>query len=136
MKIFLFRSMIGIFFGAFLAVVFTNLYVLSNDSIMLNGTLFLKNSLGSIFSGWFFTVSSLYFENPNMRLSQQTALHFITVVILYFVLAFGIGWVPFNMASFFIATALFIGFYAIFWTSFYLYFKRQMKKLNEELELL
>lgn len=136
MKTFLFRSMIGIFFGAFLAVVFTNLFVLSNDHRMLDGTLFMKNSLGSIFCGWFFTVSSLYFENPNLRLSQQTALHFATVIILYFILAFGIGWVPFNLTSFFIAIVFFLGFYVIFWTSFYLYFKRQMKKLNEELELM
>lgn len=136
MKTFLFRSMIGIFFGAFLAVIFTNLYVLSNDHIMLDGTLFLKNSLGSIFCGWFFTVSSLYFENPNLRLSQQTALHFATVIVLYFVLVFGIGWVPFNLTSFFMAIASFLGFYVIFWTSFYLYFKRQMKKLNEELNML
>ncbi len=136
MKTFLFRSMIGIFFGAFLAVVFTNLYVLSNNPIMLDGSLFLKNSLGSIFCGWFFTVSPLYFENSNLRLSQQTALHFVTVIILYFVLAFGIGWVPFNLTSFLLAVTFFICFYIIFWTSFYLYFKHQMKKLNEELELL
>lgn len=136
MKTFLFRSMIGIFFGAFLAVVFTNLYVLSDDHIMLDGTLFLKNSLGSIFCGWFFTVSALYFENPNLRLSQQTALHFVTVVILYFILAFGIGWVPFNLTSFLVSIGFFICFYIVFWTLFYLYFKRQMKKLNEELELL
>ncbi|WP_348774999.1 DUF3021 domain-containing protein [Psychrobacillus sp. NEAU-3TGS] len=89
-----------------------------------------------MFCGGFFTVSSLYFENPNLRLYQQTALHFVTVILLYFLLAFGIGWVPFNMASFSIAIASFLGFYVIFWTSFYLYFKRQMKKLNEELEML
>ncbi|WP_144511412.1 DUF3021 domain-containing protein [Bacillus sp. FJAT-22090] len=136
MKTFLFRSMIGIFFGAFLSVIITNLYVLSNEHIMLDGTLFLKNSLGSIFCGWFFTVSALYFENPNLRLSQQTALHFVTVIILYFVLAFVIGWIPFNLISFLFAVGFFICFYLIFWTSFYLYFKRQMKKLNEELELL
>ncbi|WP_348774996.1 hypothetical protein [Psychrobacillus sp. NEAU-3TGS] len=50
MKTFLFRSMIGIFFGAFLAVVFTNLYVISNDRIMLDGTLFLKTRLALSFA--------------------------------------------------------------------------------------
>src|SRR3954447_6570407 len=100
---------------------------------MLDGTLFLKNSLGSIFCGWFFTVTPLYFENANLRLSQQTALHFVTVVILYFSLAFGIGWVPFTVKSFLLTLGLFIVFYSVFWTSFYLYFRWQAKKLNAEL---
>ncbi|TQR21430.1 DUF3021 domain-containing protein [Psychrobacillus vulpis] len=136
MKIFLFRSMIGIFFGAFIAVIFTNVFVLFSGKELLDSQMFLRNSLGSIFCGWFFTVSALYFENPNLRLSQQTLLHFVTVIILYFIFALGIGWVPFDLTSFFIAIATFLIFYAIIWTSFYLYFRRQMKKLNEELELL
>lgn len=135
MKTILFRSMIGIFFGAFLAVLLTNLVVLTGDST-LDGQQYLKNSLGSIFCGWFFTVSPLYFENTKLRLSQQTTLHFLTVIVLYFLLAFGIGWVQFEWSSFFIAIAGFIGFYIIFWTSFYLYFRRQAKQLNEELNML
>lgn len=136
MKTFLFRSMIGIFFGAFVAVIVTNLVVFFSDQNMLDGQLFRKNSLGAIICGWFFTVSALFFENQSLRLSQQTGLHFITVVILYFILAFGIGWVPFNISSFLIAIALFIGVYSVFWLSFHLYFRKQAKKLNKELELL
>ncbi|WP_203248241.1 DUF3021 domain-containing protein [Sporosarcina beigongshangi] len=133
MKTFLFRSMIGIFFGAFIAVLLTNSVVYFGEQDVLDGQLFLKNSLGSIFSGWFFTVSPLYFENTNLRLSQQTALHFITVVVLYFILAFGIGWIPFTWSSFALTLGLFIVVYAIFWTAFYLYFRKQAKKLNAEL---
>ncbi len=136
MKTFLFRSMIGIFFGAFLAVILTNSIVYFGGENVLDGPLFLKNSLGLIFCGWFFTVSPLYFENTNLRLSQQTGLHFITVVILYFILAFGIGWIPFTMRSFLLTLGLFIVVYAIFWTSFYLYFRKQAKKLNAELNKL
>ncbi len=133
MKTFIYRSMIGIFFGAFLAVVLTNSIVLVSEKDLLDGQLFLKNSLGLIFCGWFFTVSPLYFENTNLRLSQQTGLHFVTVVVLYFILAFGIGWVPFNMTSFLAMLGLFIVCYSVFWTSFYIYFKYQAKKLNAEL---
>ena len=106
MKTFLIRSMLGIFFGAFLAVVMTNSIVYFGGQEMLDGQIFLKNSLGSIFCGWFFTVSPLYFENTSLRLSQQTGLHFITVVVLYFILAFGIGWVPFTMKSFLLVLAI------------------------------
>lgn len=133
MKTFLFRSMIGIFFGAFLAVILTNSVVYFGGQDVLDGPLFFKNSLGSIFCGWFFTVSPLYFENTSLRLSQQTGLHFITVVILYFILAFGIGWIPFTVKSFVLTLGLFLVVYAIFWTAFYLYFRNQAKKLNAEL---
>lgn len=133
MKTFLFRSMIGIFFGAFLAVVVTNSVVYFGAQEVLDGRIFLRNSLGSIFCGWFFTVSPLYFENARLRLSQQTGLHFATVVVLYFILAFGIGWIPFSVKNFLITLALFIVFYLIFWTAFYLYFRKQAEKLNAEL---
>ncbi len=134
MKTFLYRSVIGIFFGAFLAVIMTNSIVLFSGKEMLDGQLFLKNSLGSIFCGWFFTVTPLFFENASLRLSQQTALHFVSVVILYFILAFGIGWVPFTMNSFLLSLGLFIVCYSVFWISFYLYFTKQAKKLNAELQ--
>jgi hypothetical protein len=133
-KTFLFRSIIGIFFGAFLAVIVTNSVVYFGNQDVLDGQIFMKNSLGSVFCGWFFTVSPLYFENTKLRLSQQTALHFATVVVLYFILAFGIGWVPFTLKSFIITLVVFIFSYLMFWTSFYLYFRRQARKLNEELE--
>ncbi|WP_342514149.1 DUF3021 domain-containing protein [Sporosarcina sp. FSL K6-1522] len=136
MKTFLFRSMIGIFYGAFLAVIITNAIVYFGEQDVLDGPLFLKNSLGLIFCGWFFTVSPLYFENTNLRLSQQTGLHFITVIVLYFILAFGIGWIPFTMKSFLLMLGLFIVIYAVFWTAFYLYFRNQAKKLNAELNAL
>jgi hypothetical protein len=132
-KVFLFRSMIGIFFGAFLAVIVTNSVVYFGNQDMLDGQTFMKNSLGSVFCGWFFTVSPLYFENTKLRLSQQTALHFATVVVLYFILAFGIGWVPFTLKSFLVALSAFIVFYLVFWTVFYLYFRKQAQKLNAEL---
>ncbi|CAM3115087.1 DUF3021 domain-containing protein [Filibacter tadaridae] len=134
MKTLLYRSFIGIFFGAFIAVILTNSVVLFSGREMLDGQLFLKNSLGSIFCGWFFTVTPLFFENVNLRLSQQTALHFFTVVILYFILAFGIGWVPFTVKSFLLTLGLFIVSYSVFWTSFYFYFKKQAERLNAELQ--
>lgn len=136
MKTFLVRSMIGIFFGAFIAVILTNSVVLFSEKDTLDSALFLKNSLGSIFCGWFFTVSPLYFENKRLQLWQQTILHFVTVVVLYFLLAFGIGWVPFNLSSFLLAMGLFLAIYIVFWICFYIYFRQQVKNLNDGLELL
>lgn len=136
MKTFLFRSMIGIFYGAFIAIVFTNLFIFFGDDVMLDGQLFMKNSLAAIFCGWFFTVSPLYFEMNQLKLWQQTGLHFFTVSILYFILAFVVKWIPFNLKSFSVVLIVFLAFYLVIWLAFYLYFKNQAKKLNIELSSL
>lgn len=133
MKKFITRSILGIFYGAFLAVIATNIVYFSGSEV-LNGSLFFKNSLGFIFCGWFFTVTPLYFEIENLQLWHQTVLHFITVTILFFVLSLGIGWIPFELKSILIFSGIFFIGYAIFWAAFYLYYKNKVKKLNEDLQ--
>ena len=136
MKAFMIRSFIGIFFGCFIAVLITNLSILFGDFVMIDGTLFLKNSIGSILCGWFFTVSPMYFENRKLKLFWQTIFHFLTVMILYFILAFSIGWLPFNIISILLTFLIFIAVYTIFWLAFYLYLKNQARKLNDDLKKL
>ena len=136
MKTFIIRSFIGIFFGGFIAVLITNLNILFGGFEMIDGPLFLKNSVGSVLCGWFFTVSPLYFENRNLKLSQQTILHFLTVTILYLILALTIGWIPFNIQNILLTFLISIVVYTIFWVAFYLYFKNQARKLNDDLKKL
>ncbi|KAB2336226.1 DUF3021 domain-containing protein [Cytobacillus depressus] len=136
MKTFIIRSFIGIFFGGFIAVLITNLNILFGGFEMIDGPLFLKNSIGSILCGWFFTVSPMYFENRNLKLSQQTILHFLTVMILYLILALAIGWIPFNIINILLTLLISIVVYTIFWVAFYLYFKNQARKLNDDLKKL
>ncbi len=121
-------------FGAFVSVMVTNGIILIGGTEVLDGGLFLKNSLGSMFCGWFFTVTPLYFEINSISLFKQTALHFITVTILYFILALGIGWIPLDWQSIVIFTILFLLVYISIWLSFYLYYKKESKKMNEDLQ--
>ncbi|WP_053220314.1 DUF3021 domain-containing protein [Virgibacillus senegalensis] len=134
MRKFLFRSLIGIFYGAFLAVLITNSIIYFGGETVLDGETFLKNSLGTIFCGWLFTVTPLYFEIRSLSLAQQTGLHFLTVMVAYFVLAFKIGWIPAGMTGILLFLAITLVVYTIFWFCFYLYFKHQCRKLNEELQ--
>ncbi|RID88526.1 DUF3021 domain-containing protein [Peribacillus asahii] len=136
MKTFIIRSFIGIFFGGFIAVLVTNLNILFDGFEMIDGPLFLKNSVGFVLCGWFFTVSPLYFENRNLKLSQQTILHFLTVTILYLILALMIEWIPFNIMNILLTLLISIVTYTIFWVAFYLYFKNQARKLNDDLKKL
>lgn len=134
MKKFLYRSIIGILIGSFIAVVVTSSIIYFGHFPVINGEEFIKNSFGSMFCGWFFAVSSLYFELESLRLSQQTALHFVTVIVLYFILSLGIGWIPFDLKNILISAAIFIVVYLVIWGCYYLYFKNLANQMNEDLK--
>lgn len=134
MKTFLFRSMVGLFFGGFLGILLTYGVIFFGDQATLDSKLFVTNSLGAIFCGWLFTVTPLYFEIHSLKLPQQTALHFFTVMVVYFILAYGIGWIQPGVANILIFLAIALVSYSIMWTAFYLYFKNESKKLNEDLQ--
>lgn len=132
MKTFLIRSIVGIFFGAFLSMVMTYTVIWSGQETLDSG-LFMQNSLGSMLCGWFFAVSSLIFDHHKWSLRRQTVTHFITVIVLYFLLAFGLGWFSFTVQDFLFTLVIFVVFYFLFWLAFYFYFKNQAQKMNREL---
>lgn len=134
MKSFLLRSMIGIFFGGFLAVVVTGIVIYTGDLETMNSGVFLKNAAGFLFCGWFFVVTPLYFENEKWSLLRQTVYHMLTVLVLYFITAYWVGWFELTVKGFSIFFGLFIVLYAASWFGFYSYYKHAAKKLNEELK--
>lgn len=133
MNAFFFRSMIGIFFGAFIAVMTTSALIYFGGQSTIDGLLFIKDAFGYIFCGWLFTVTPLYFKIRSLRLPMQTALHFLTVTIVYFILGLWIGWIQIGVMNFLIYLGISIIGYAIGWIGFYLYFKNESKKLNKDL---
>ncbi|MCV4231254.1 DUF3021 domain-containing protein [Virgibacillus sp. LDC1] len=133
MNAFFFRSLIGIFFGAFIAVMTTSALIYFGGQSTIDGLSFIKNAFGYIFCGWLFTVTPLYFEIRSLALPMQTALHFLTVTIVYFILSLWAGWIPFAVKNFLLYLAISIFVYAIGWIGFYLYFKKESKKLNNDL---
>lgn len=136
MRTFLYRSMLGIFFGGFISTASAIALIGFGGQTTLDGQAFILNALGFIISGWLFTVTPLYFEIRSLRLPMQTALHYLTVTIVYFTLGRWIGWIPIGTKNFFIYLAISLFIYAIAWIGFYLYFKNESKKLNKDLECL
>lgn len=136
MKSFLLRSVIGIGIGAILSVFITMSIVVFGNESMLDGDLYVKNAWGSLLCGWFFAVAAMIFEMKKLALWQQTLIHFIFITVLYFIFANWIGWIPYHEGVFLTMIAAFVFVYLIMWLSFYLYFKRQASKMNENLERL
>jgi len=135
MKTFLWRSIIGIFFGCFVSVIITCLLILNGEE-MVNGDLFIRNSLGSMLCGWLCLVTPLYFENKKLTLVQATFYHFGTLFSGYILSLFCFNWIPISGVGVSISYLIFIFVYLCIWFAFYFYSKNQMKKLNEQLNYL
>ena len=84
--------------------------------------------------GLTFSTGSIIFELDNWSLLKQTIVHFAaTSVIMYFA-GFFCGWFPHTTSSTIIWFVMFIVIYIIFWTSFYCYFKKKTREINETLK--
>ncbi len=81
-----------------------------------------------------FSTSSIIFELDNWSLLKQTIVHFIMTSIVMYFAGFACGWFPHNLASTLIWFGFFLVIYIIFWISFYLYYKRQTREINESLK--
>lgn len=134
MKTFIFRSFGGICFGALVMVVICFGIIVFGEVGQLNSGIFMKNAIGTLLCGWFFSVATLIFEVERWSLLFQTFIHFVTVSILYFILSFSIGWIPYSTTGIILGIGVFLVIYAIIWTIFYLYFRHQTKLLNELIE--
>lgn len=134
MKTFLIRSLGGICFGALVSVLICFGIIGFGDVEQLDSGLFVTNTIGCLLCGWFFSVAALIFEVERWSLLLQTVVHFVIVSILYFILSFNIGWIPYSTNRLILGIGAFLLMYAIIWTIFYLYFRRQAKLLNELIE--
>ncbi|MGB8000915.1 MAG: DUF3021 family protein, partial [Anaerobacillus sp.] len=54
--------------------------------------------------------------------------------VVYFILAYGIGWIPKGAVNILIFLSIALVAYSVIWIAFYLYFKNESKKLNEDLQ--
>ncbi len=134
MKTFVHRSFNGIIFGGFLQVMLVSIGILGSGAETIRADMFLKNAIGMIICSWFFTVTPLYFEVKKWNLLQQTMVHFLTVIILFFTLAFAIGWIPISLSGLLKQIMIFLAIYVVSWTLFFLYFRYQAKILNEHIK--
>ncbi|MCR4899467.1 MAG: DUF3021 domain-containing protein [Treponema sp.] len=84
--------------------------------------------------GTTFAAGSIIFEMDRWSLLLQTVVHFlITSVVMYFA-GFLCGWFPHTALSTLAWFGIFIVVYIIFWASFYSYYKKKTREINESLK--
>ncbi|GAE28710.1 DUF3021 domain-containing protein [Halalkalibacter hemicellulosilyticus] len=125
------RMMTGIAFGGLITfIVLTIIYF--NE---IETTIFYvwASMLCSFIIGIYFGLSSFIFETNDWSLLKQTIIHLIMSISFYLIIALIVGWVPLTILAILWTCLVFIIFYAIMWTGYYLYYKRIEKSMNESL---
>lgn len=90
--------------------------------------------LGSLVIGIYFGLSSFIFGVQEWSYLKQTVIHFNLSITVYFIIALSTGWVPFTPLAILSNALVWIAFYTLVWTGFYIYFKKVEASLNEELQ--
>lgn len=93
-----------------------------------------NHMLASFSLGVYFGVASLIFEMEKWSALKQVLVHFTLSIILWLIIALTLGWLPYNLLSVAIGILFFTLVYSIYWTGFYLYFKKMEKSMNKHLQ--
>ena len=83
--------------------------------------------------GMTFSAGSIIFELDNWSLLKQTVVHLIVTSVMMYLAGYFCGWFPHTAASTLIWFGVFLVVYIIFWTSFYLYYKKKTREINASL---
>ena len=126
------RSMIGISFGGIITfIALTIVNFTGTDATISEIWLYM---LFSFILGIYFGLSSFIFIDNGMSMLTQTVIHYCMSVVVYFIIALFGGWVPFTFVAILVTTLIFTGVYSLFWTAYYLYYKRLEANLNASLQ--
>jgi|SRR5690625_332780 len=126
------RSMIGIAFGGIYTFIALTIMKFNH----MEGTIseIWTHMLASFILGIYFGVSSLIYENEGWSPLKRTITHFILSIIIYFIIAIPIGWIPSHPLAIILSIFIFIGIYSLYWTGYFLYFKNIEVSMNKHFQ--
>lgn len=126
------RSLIGIAFGGIATFIALTTMKFSH----IEGTVseIWNHMLASFCLGIYFGVASLIFETEKWSALKQTLVHYTISTILWLIIALQLGWLPYNLLSVALGILTFTFIYIIYWTGFYLYFKKMEESMNKQLQ--
>lgn len=90
--------------------------------------------LMSLLLGVFFGVVSFIFELESWSPLKKTIVHFTLTIVVFFIVALSIGWIPASFWPIVISVIVFVIIYGLYWSGFYFYYKRIENSLNNSLK--
>ena len=126
------RTMYGIAYGGiYTFIALTILMILQITPPISQTWLYM---LAGLILGIYFAVASFIFEVESWSPLKKTVIHFALSIVLYFIIALSVGWVPLTLKAIVIATFIFTGIYCIYWFGYLIYYKRVEDNLNKNLQ--
>lgn len=125
------RVMIGIAYGGiYTFIALTILMFLEITPPIFQTWLYM---LAGLMLGIYFAVASFIFEVEAWSPLKKTIIHFALSIVLYFMIALSVGWVPFTIKAILIAIIIFTAIYCVYWFGYLMYYKRVEDDLNKNL---
>jgi len=116
--------------GAVTFFALTALVIFDVDSSVM--TIWLSMG-GSLFIGIYFGLAAFIFTVDRWSPLKKTIIHFLLSISVYFLIAFPLGWITFNVGRILFSTIIFMAVYTMFWIGFNLYYRKLTASLNETL---
>lgn len=117
-------------------ILITGSLIAGDGFLAMTSERFLAQAIGSIIVGIGFTVPSLIYDRESLSRGMQTLIHMGIGFFIYFLVALNLGWIPveFGWQMTVLSILIAVAFAFAIWFGFYLYNKREAKKLNQQLE--
>lgn len=125
------RSMIGIAFGGIFT--FIALTIMKFNDIEGTISEVWIHMLASFVLGVYYSLSSFIYEYDGWSPLKKTMIHFSLSIIVYFLIAIPIGYIPLHPLSIILGIVIFIVVYVLFWIGYFLYYKKIEASMNEQL---
>ena len=126
------RGIIGVGFGAIST--FIALTVLKFKHIDSSVDEIWWHMLAGMAVGIYFGWSSLIWEHRTWNPLKKLIIHFSLSIIVYFSIAFPVGWISPKPFLIFLNILVFIAIYFLFWLGALFYYRKQTETLNEQLQ--
>lgn len=137
MKKIIFRIIIGIAWGCTICTLIGLVGAIMNDDTFFQITkqAYIKQVVCSIITGIGFSLPTIIYDTDKVSNGLKALIHMGTGLTIYFIAAFYAGWIPTeNGIGLMIATIIFATVFAFaIWLGFYLYYKREAKKINQKI---
>ncbi|WP_042220546.1 DUF3021 domain-containing protein [Oceanobacillus manasiensis] len=125
------RSLIGIAFGGIFT--FIALTIMKFNEFESTVSEIWMHMGASMLIGIYYGLSTYIFSDDEGSYLKQTTIHFCLSLTVYFIIAFTVGWVPFNWVAALLSFVIFVIIYSIVWFGYYSYYKKVESSMNEQL---
>ena len=125
------RIVYGIAYGGVISSIALTILMLTEMTPSI-AMIWLYTLMGHIL-GIYFGLASFIFEIDNWSPLKKTVIHYSLSMLVYFIIALPVGWIPFAWKPIAISIISFTIVYCIFWFGYNMYYKKIETSMNESL---